>query len=420
MKRQIIRSFMFFALGAAAIFLLGGCKQSIESSRLRNADSCNLSDMGVKSAKASAQAFDCAYSALRTAGDLGSGFAAQIITVVDGIKDIVAFATSAAPTIEMIGQGLAEINQINGGATDNFNLTGKAGLKLSDDNEEDGSTSTDDVLNKAEEVGNQAKDVKNALKSKCKSLACQCVAESVPLFNTFVAIAQTGNSLNKKGSYSAEDIKDIIGMPQSAITGIQSIFKTSSLCAQALNGRSEPEYEKALAGFKKVTSITQTVTVFAKCSVDLVGGGYVLYQNMQCLAEDIQRLEESGAMYQKLKDNYTASVGPSNNSESGKCNGEPDGQNLRAMRKFGIWIYKTTKADPRKYANFYPSDCGVRCSSKSLCEENALEIFGDGDYSACKHTCGITQSEDAISACLTGCCNASSYCVQEARQYFSQ
>ena len=423
---------------AVTAIIASSCKKNPEASRLRSSKSCDIKEMGEKSDAASKAAFGCAYKSLKSAANLGSGFAGPIIQAVDAAYNLAEFAQSIQPAINMIQEGLNELNKgsgvSNGESEDNgFSLTSpstkrSSGFRLDDEEEEEedsgssdspdtaGGDTTKENLEKIGAINDEAKKINDQLKESCKTYACKCAAEIQPTFSKLLSMVKVAASFKGKSTFSPSDLKSIASIPQGGFEAAERFFLLGGNCALALDqkGQGVPNFNDAKAGMKKFLGVTEAITGIATCGVDIANGGYILYKNSMCLADDIKTWRESDAALERAREREQNQVA----SNCGDQVYEND-NNLYAMKKLGLYIYDARGFAIGKENGPSSKDCGTYCASRSFCEQNKNFIFKD-DNGACDHICGITQKPNAVSICLSRCCNGSSTCIEAARSAYYQ
>ena len=211
-------------------------------------------------------------------------------------------------------------------------------------------------------------------------------------------------SLKGKTTFSPSDLKSIVSIPQGGFEAAEGFFKLGGNCALALDqkGQGVPDFKAATEGMKKFLGVTEAITGIAKCGVDIGYGGYILFKNSMCLAEDVKAWSESEAALDRQRDRVTDEV-------VANCAGQEIDNNLYAMKKFGLFINTQRGFGRGKENGPGARECGEFCASRSYCEQNKDMIF-KGDNGACDKVCGTMQQPNAVNVCLSMCCNGDSSC----------
>jgi hypothetical protein len=184
-------------------------------------------------------------------------------------------------------------------------------------------------------------------------------------------------------------------------------MNTLSECSQWLQGKRTLSFARLSKGVEKISGSLDVAAGLARCGVDLAYGGYVLYSNSSCLAEDIQSYYESRDRLDNQRDNFINSKIPIQDEYSG---------NRACMAKYGIHLYQT---GPGEFYNTRSYMCALYCGNKgrgmNYMKQNMESIFPvESDRNYCQRVANTAQDSEIVGACLVYCCDQEGSCRDAA------
>lgn len=396
---QSLRSVVLGASLSACTAVNPGTDANLKTDASQNAGpqgsgaTCDLAEMDQASSEASKAGFLCAYNAASTAGALAGGWAAKLASFVGNAMDL--FDASQGMNY-LIG----DIVGFATGAKDDASLSEETRKEL------------ERIIDRA----------KNRLDDRAQnshghtSAAYQCIRQNFEtlhgVFKVYIAVQNIQGGVT---SYAV--VKELNSLAHSfSIQVVNGLFVGGGHCSEWLNGERNVSFQRFLKSWTKILDGMSSAMVIAGCGADIAKGGYILYQNSQCLMSDLQSYYESQERLETQ--NLVTLQTPASRDDTRPgytCNGEPDGNNLFVMKKFGLWLQQQSffSYATRTYV------CADHCGNKGVGADvfvNNIESIVGADKDICSEAGVTSQTQRMIDICISYCCSQESGCAEAARE----
>jgi hypothetical protein len=382
---------MKWSMPATTLFIasLGivSCKSStpVASAVKSEGFSCDLQSSGAASDAASQKAFQCAYNSLKSAGKLaGGGIVTDVANVVRGVKDVYDASTAAYDLFneinEFVGSGGVMPIDLQNLASDTSAIV----------------TSTQGVVGQTE-FGKQIK----------RKAMYRCLDGNYKAVKDLVSLAGVASNLQGQSQLSIQGIQSLGGLGLSSVKAIIERMGTLAECSQWLAGERSKSLVQLSKGIESIASSLEIALTLTNCGVDLAYGGYVLYANSACLAQDIQSYYEGRDRLDSQRDNFVNSAIPVQDDYSG----------VRAcMAKYGIHLYNN---GPGEFYNTRSYMCALYCGNNgrgmNYMQANMDSIYPvESDRNYCQRVATTAQDSEMVNACIVYCCDQDGSCRDAA------
>jgi hypothetical protein len=368
--------------------LTAACKTQVEPvAKIKSDDggySCDMAKSREATNDATRGAFTCAYKAIISAGNLAKDaataqWAVKAAEMTTAAGELVGFFYSIAPLIQDI-QGALN----NGG-----HFSSDTGSHIND-------FANDQILEPKKEEWLEQNEIKSLPMYQCLNGAGDVAKKLVSLYSVMT-------KLDGAARYDNVDLSLLTNLLTSSNDFISLINKISSGaegCAAWLNSRniSKESVQRVTPALKKFLAPFEAVIVVGKCGVDLSKAGYVLFNNIGCLAQDLKSVAESQARIDNMMDQYSKE--------------KPVETQRDCMRKYGFHLYqKLEKSSFETNAYACAKKCGNKGEGRAYVAQHLSEIFPLAqDQQFCKSIGTTMQSDENINYCISLCCNGDSSC----------
>ena len=165
--------------------------------------------------------------------------------------------------------------------------------------------------------------------------------------------------------------------------------------------------------FRNVMAPVMVASALLNCGVNITNGAILLGENTICLAADFDNLAKSTAKLNSSIDKATKTPAPNGSVQS--CNEQDLACNTYGMQKFGMWLRGQSSGWFQNRPKYCASMCGNSGSGQPVCLENSVAIFTESDSNVCKKVCEAAQCPNAVSICLSFCCEQDASCAEAAQ-----
>jgi hypothetical protein len=240
-----------------------------------------------------------------------------------------------------------------------------------------------------------------------KTAMYKCLNGQFQNIKGFYGIVRISQSMRDESQLTAEKLQKMGQISLSFTGAILDLMSTNLSCSEWLGQKRLFSVQKALKSIEAIKGPIDSLLVIGQCGVDLGRGGYVLYNNVQCLGDDISQYYDSRERLENSRDQFV---------ENTKVPTEDDQQGANAcMAKYGIFLGKQSF-----YSYVYRSSaCGDYCgngkTANSYYRENLASIYPrQDDYEWCTQKATSAMSFDGVRQCAVYCCDQDNSCANDA------